>query len=172
MTGLSGSGKTTLAEALAVRLRQVGRWCCILDGDALRAGLSCDLGFSPADRSEHLRRVAETARLVAASGAIAVVATISPAAADRAKARQVASLSGLRFIEVHLDAPLAVCEARDAKGLYRRARAGHLSGFTGLDAPYEPPTAPDVRVGPERSPDDAAEIIVAGWLAGDLMPQT
>jgi len=170
LTGLSGSGKTTLAHEVATRLRAAGRWVCILDGDELRAGVSRDLGFSPAERSEHLRRVAEIARLIAHSGAVVLVATISPAAVDRAAARRMAA--GLQFLEVHLDVPLAVCAARDPKGLYRRARSGQLTKLTGVDAPYDVPAAPDLRIGVDCSPAEAAEIIIAALINGDHIEST
>src|SRR5690606_11763260 len=118
----------------------------ILDGDELRQGLCSDLGFGRGDRAENVRRAAEVAALVAKSGAVCVAALISPYAADRAAARAVAARQGVSFFEVFVDAPLAVCELRDSKGLYRRARSGAVRDFTGLSAPYEPPVAPDVRV--------------------------
>lgn len=163
LTGLSGSGKTTLALALAARLRAAGRTVCVLDGDLLRQGLNRDLGFSPEDRHENIRRTAEVARLVAAAGAVAVVALISPYAADRAAARRIAA--PLPFLEVHVHADLAVCEARDPKGLYRRARAGLLPGFTGIDAPYEAPEAPEVRVETASCSVAAGVDAIAGWIA-------
>ncbi len=144
MTGLSGAGKTTLAHALHDRLRQRGVAAVVLDGDRLRAGLCRDLGFSAADRHEQNRRAAEVAALMADAGLVVIAALISPYAADRAAARALRPPGG--FIEVHLDASLAECEARDAKGLYRRARTGALPGFTGIDAPYEPPAAPELRL--------------------------
>lgn len=167
LTGLSGSGKTTLALALADRLRAAGRTVCVLDGDILRQGLNRDLGFSPEDRHENIRRTAEVARLVAAADAVAVVALISPYAADRAAARRIAA--PLPFLEVHVHADLAVCEARDPKGLYRRARAGLLPGFTGIDAPYEAPEAPEVRFDTNATKLDAA----VGALMSELaFPKT
>lgn len=144
LTGLPGAGKTTLADALAADLAARGAWPCVLDGDRLRQGLCRDLGFSPADRAENVRRAAEVARLVAGAGGMAIVALISPYAADRAAARRCAG--DLPFHEVHVHADLAVCEARDPKGLYARARAGTLRGLTGIDAPYEAPEHPALRL--------------------------
>jgi adenylyl-sulfate kinase len=142
LTGLSGSGKTTLAMALEKALFDQGRAVYVLDGDNLRNGLNADLGFSPEDRSENIRRVGEVAALFADAGLICIVALISPYRADRARAR--AAVKRGRFIEVHLAADLATCEARDPRGLYRLARAGKLDNFTGVDAPYEVPEQPEI----------------------------
>jgi bifunctional enzyme CysN/CysC len=142
MTGLSGAGKSTLANLLEVRLAELGRHSYILDGDNLRFRLNRDLGFSEADRTENIRRAAEVARLMADAGLIVVVALISPLRADRQMAREI--LERDSFIEVFVDAPLAVTEARDPKGLYRKARAGLIKQFTGIDAPYEPPLDADL----------------------------
>lgn len=142
LTGLSGAGKTTLALALEKALQANGRACTLLDGDALRRGLCSDLGFSPADRSENIRRTAEMARLLNEAGLIAIVALISPLIADRERARNI--IGNAVMCEVHIATPLAVCEARDPKGLYQRARAGELRDFTGISAPYEVPTHPQL----------------------------
>jgi adenylyl-sulfate kinase len=132
----------------------------LLDGDVLRKGLNRDLGFSDADRSENLRRTAEVARLMADAGLVVVVALISPFRADRAMAR--ALFEPGRFIEVFVDTPLAVAEARDPKGLYKRARQGLLPGMTGIDAPYEVPLAPECSIRTtEMSPEQAAALLVA-----------
>ncbi|HNQ72693.1 MAG TPA: adenylyl-sulfate kinase [Verrucomicrobiota bacterium] len=144
LTGLSGAGKTTTARALEAVLRAEQRAVAVLDGDALRRGLCADLGFSAADRQENIRRVGEVARLFAEAGLICVVALISPYRRDRARARAAAPPG--RFIEVYINAPLAVCEQRDPKGLYARARAGGLAEFTGISAPYEPPEHPEVEL--------------------------
>ncbi len=136
LTGLSGAGKSTLAVALAQCLNAQGHASYVLDGDALRTGLNADLGFSPADRHENIRRASEVAALFADAGLICIAALISPYRADRAAARKACRTE---FHEVHVSADLATCEARDPKGLYRRARAGELRGFTGIDAPYETP---------------------------------
>jgi bifunctional enzyme CysN/CysC len=146
LTGLPGSGKSTIGEELERRLVAAGRPAYLLDGENLRHGLSGDLGFSPADRHEHARRVASLARILADTGNVAIVALVSPMAADRAWARELHEQADLDFLEAWVDTPLEVCEGRDPAGLYARARAGELPGFTGVDAPYEPPAAPDVRL--------------------------
>lgn len=146
LTGLSGSGKSTLSREVERELFARGIHAFLLDGDNLRRALNADLGFSPADRTENIRRTAEVARLLAMSGQVAITAFISPYREDRAKARAIAAASGCDFFEVFIDAPLAVCEQRDPKQLYRRARAGEIKQFTGIDAPYEAPAAPDIHV--------------------------
>jgi bifunctional enzyme CysN/CysC len=146
LTGLPAAGKTTIAVELERRLVDGGQSAYLLDGDNIRHGLSEDLGFSPGDRSEHIRRVGHVARLMADAGTIALVAMISPVAEDRAQLRRAHELANLPFVEVFVDTPLAECERRDPKGLYARARAGQLEGFTGVDAPYEPPERPELRV--------------------------
>jgi adenylylsulfate kinase len=144
LTGLSGSGKSTLSRTLERRLVEAGRPCFTLDGDNLRHGLNRDLGFSPEDRRENIRRVSEVARLMNDAGVIVVSAFISPYRDDRERARAVVGAD--RFVEVHLCTPLAACEARDPRGLYRKARRGELPEFTGVSAPYEAPLAPDLRL--------------------------
>ncbi len=144
MTGLSGAGKTTIANAVEQRLFAMGRHSYILDGDALRSGLNRDLGFSDADRVENVRRVAEVARLMVDAGLIVIVALIAPFQAEREVARHLFAQG--EFVEVFVDAPLAVCEARDPKGLYAKARSGSLTCLTGIDSAYEPPTEPDIHV--------------------------
>jgi adenylyl-sulfate kinase len=141
LTGLSASGKTTLANELARTLTELGVAHTVLDGDRLRATLSRDLGFTPADREENVRRIFELALTDARKGAVAIVAAISPYRGGRDQLR---NRSPVPFYEVFVDAPLAVCEQRDPKGLYQRARSGELKGFTGIDDPYEAPTSPDV----------------------------
>lgn len=141
LTGLSGAGKSTLAAALKRRLAQAGTPSYVLDGDQVRAGINRDLGFGPRDRHENIRRVAEIARLMNEAGIVVVAALISPYRADRSMAREI--IGEDRFVEVYLDAPLEICEGRDPKGLYRKARARQLPEFTGVSAPYEPPEAPD-----------------------------
>ncbi len=148
LTGLSGAGKSTLAYALEKRLMQEGHACFVLDGDNVRHGLNRDLGFSADARAENIRRVAEVSRLFNEAGLIAITSFISPYRRDRQSAREI--IGAGRFLEVFVDAPLAVCEARDPKGLYRKARAGEIEEFTGISSPYEPPEAPELRV-------DAAE---------------
>jgi bifunctional enzyme CysN/CysC len=147
-TGLSGSGKSSVAAELERTLVAAGRPAYILDGDNLRHGLNADLGFSAADRSENIRRVGEVARLFADAGAIALVPVISPYRDDRARARSIHDALGLPFVEVFVDTPIEVCEARDPKGLYAKARAGEITDFTGIDAPYEPPDSPELVLSP------------------------
>ena len=147
LTGLSGAGKSTLAMALERRLFDAGFQVYALDGDNMRGGLSADLGFAPDDRAENIRRIGEVAALMADAGLIAIAAFISPYRADRARARACTdgAASGA-FVEVHVRADLATCEARDPKGLYARARAGEIADFTGISAPYEAPEAPELVV--------------------------
>ena len=147
LTGLPGSGKSTLARAIERRLFDRGGMPILLDGDTMRTGLNSDLGFSPADRAENVRRLAEIAAHLAGSGFIAIVAAVSPSSAGRAHAREI---GGKRFYEVHVAASTEVCERRDPKGHYRKARAGEISGFTGIGAAYEPPAAPDLKIDTER----------------------
>ncbi len=144
LTGLSGSGKSTLAAELERALFEQGKQVCVLDGDDLRRGLCSDLGFSPADRRENIRRVGEVARLFAEAGFICIAAFISPYRSERDLARRICPKG--RFLEVYLNAPLEVCERRDPKGLYARARTGELKEFTGISAPYEPPEKPDLEL--------------------------
>jgi bifunctional enzyme CysN/CysC len=141
-TGLSGSGKSTLAREVERRLAARGRLVYVLDGDNVRHGLCSDLGFSDADRAENIRRIAEVAALLTDAGLIVLTAFISPFRADRALARRV--IGDGRFVEVHVDAPLAECERRDPKGLYAKARRGEIPEFTGIDSPYEPPERPEL----------------------------
>ncbi|MFM0039029.1 adenylyl-sulfate kinase [Paraburkholderia strydomiana] len=142
LTGLSGAGKSTLARGVRERLRGLGKLCCMLDGDALRKGLCSDLGFTPDERDENIRRAAESARLLNEQGLIVIASFISPYRRERSLARSIVGAS--RFVEVYVNTPVAICEARDPKELYRRARAGELRGFTGVDAPYEPPASPSI----------------------------
>ena len=142
LTGLSGSGKSTVAMALEARLVREGRVAYVLDGDNVRHGLNADLGFSAADRAENIRRVGHLAALFADAGIIVAASFISPYLADRAAVRRLVPEG--RFFEVHLSTPIEVCEARDPKGLYARARAGEIKQFTGLDAPYEAPQQPEL----------------------------
>lgn len=141
-TGLSGSGKSTLAGALEEQLFANGHRCYLLDGDNIRHGLNRDLGFSDADRIENIRRVGELARILVDAGLIVIAGFISPFARDRAMVRQLIEPGD--FVEVHLNAPLTVCELRDPKGLYRKARAGEIKHVTGIDSPYEAPLEAEV----------------------------
>jgi bifunctional enzyme CysN/CysC len=160
LTGLSGAGKSTIAAALQLQLQSRGTPFALLDGDDLRTGLNSDLGFSEADRKENVRRVGEVARLMSNAGLVVVAALISPFRADRLAARS--RMPPGRFIEVFVSTPLAVAEARDPKGLYRRARAGQLPNFTGISSPYEAPDAPELRIETEHiTPEAAAQQIIA-----------
>ncbi|WP_082487341.1 adenylyl-sulfate kinase [Methylobacterium sp. Leaf89] len=141
-TGLPGAGKSSLANAADQALTAQGRHTMVLDGDNLRGGLNRDLGFSAADRDENVRRTAEVAVLMAEAGLIVLVSLISPLCAERANARRIAR--GLSFLEVFVNTPLSICESRDPKGLYQRARAGQVRDFTGISAPYERPKNPDL----------------------------
>jgi adenylyl-sulfate kinase len=144
LTGLSGSGKSTLAYALEKRLMDLGHACCVLDGDNVRHRLNRDLGFAPSEREENIRRVAEVAALFNDAGLIVITSFISPYLEHREMARGI--IGGQRFVEIYLDAPIEVCERRDVKGLYAKARAGRITEFTGVSAPYEPPSAPAMRI--------------------------
>jgi adenylylsulfate kinase len=144
LTGLSGAGKSTIAVALREKFVAANRPCVLLDGDVVRTGLCADLDFSPAGRAENIRRVAHVCRLFNDTGVIAVVALISPAAEDRRIAREI--IGTPNFLEIHIATTLEVCESRDPKGLYSKARAGTIKEFTGISAPYETPLAPTCRV--------------------------
>ncbi|MGD6843436.1 adenylyl-sulfate kinase [Bacillus infantis] len=141
-TGLSGSGKSTIANALEARLHKEGYSTFLLDGDNTRFGLNKDLGFSEKDRKENIRRIGEVCRLMAHAGLIVLASFISPYKADRSLVRSLAEEG--EFIEVYVDCPLEVCEARDPKGLYQKAKKGAIHSFTGITAPYEPPDAPEI----------------------------
>ncbi|MBB1160525.1 adenylyl-sulfate kinase [Aquariibacter albus] len=160
LTGLSGAGKSTIANAVCERLHRQGRISYLLDGDHLRGGLSRDLGFSEADRKEQIRRVAEVARLMVDAGLIVLTALISPFRADRALARD--RFAPGEFLEVFVDVPLAVAEARDPKRLYAKARAGTLASFTGIGSRYEPPTTPELHL---RTDEETVDVCVARVLA-------
>lgn len=159
-TGLSGSGKTTVARLVDLKLHEAGRRSFLLDGDAVRTGLNSDLGFTEDDRRENLRRFTELARLFANAGIITLVSAIAPYEETRRWAKE--RVGPDRFILVHVATPIEVCEARDVKGLYRDARAGKLPAFTGIDAPYEEPQAPDLRLRPEDGdPETMSEKIMS-----------
>jgi adenylylsulfate kinase len=160
-TGLSGSGKSTIAAALEAELVRRGIFAYRLDGDNIRHGLNAGLGFSAADREENIRRVGEVARLFADAGVVAIASFISPYRADRARVRALHAAAGVPFVEVFIDTPLEVCEARDPKGLYKKARAGEIQGFTGIDDPYEAPEGAEVRVATSAgSVGNAVELLV------------
>ena len=157
-TGLSGSGKSTLALALEARLHSRGVGSYVLDGDNIRFGLNSDLGFSPSDRTENIRRVGEVARLFCDAGLVVITAFISPYLRDRDLVRSLHRPE--RFIEVYLNTPLEECERRDDKGLYEKARNGEISEFTGISAPYEPPLNPELVLDTRRSVDDCLEEVI------------
>ncbi len=158
-TGLSASGKSTVALAVDQLLTERGYQCCILDGDNIRHGLNSDLGFSPEDRNENIRRIGEVAKLLAQNGVIALTAFISPYRADRDRNRAINETGD--FIEVFVDCPLDVCESRDPRGLYAKARAGQIPEFTGVSAPYEPPESPELvlRTADEDVADSARRVV-------------
>jgi len=152
LVGLSGSGKSTLAGNIEAILHQKGYKTYLLDGDNVRLGLNNDLGFSSKDRTENIRRIAEVARLFNEAGIIVLSAFISPLAADRAQAQRL--IGSENFIEIFIDCPLHVCEKRDVKGLYAKARKGLIPNFTGIDAPFENPKQPDLTVNTETDPPE------------------
>ena len=181
LTGLPSAGKTTIAHALVPRLRARGWNVELLDGDEVRRGLSADLGFDRSARESHAARVTFVAKVLARNGVIPIVALISPYATSRTRARREIG----RFVEVHVTTPLEVCEQRDAKGLYGRARRGEIKEMTGIDDPYEIPESPEIRVGTsDCSPDQSAEFVLGelerlGWLSpgpvgggGSAVPST
>jgi bifunctional enzyme CysN/CysC len=161
-TGLSGAGKSTLANLVDRKLHALGRHTYLLDGDNVRHGLCRDLGFTDADRIENIRRVAETAKLMVDAGLVVLAAFISPFRAERAMAR--ALFAKGEFVEIHVDTPLAVAEERDVKGLYAKARRGELANFTGIDSPYEPPEAPEIRIDTVTSSSEVAAAQVLARL--------
>ena len=144
MTGLSGSGKSTIAIALERELHEQGRFCVVLDGDNVRTGINNNLGFSDADRTENIRRIAEVTKLFVQQGAVVICCFVSPTIAIREQAKAIIGASD--FTEVFIDTPLEICEARDVKGLYKKARAGEVKDFTGISAPFEAPPSPAIRI--------------------------
>ena len=168
LTGLSGAGKSTIANLVEKRLAADGRHTYLLDGDNVRHGLNKDLGFTEEDRVENIRRVAEVAKLMVDAGLIVLVSFISPFRAERRMAREM--MGEREFVEVFVDTPIEEAERRDVKGLYKKARAGELKNFTGVDSPYEAPEDPEIRIDTTRvSPEEAAEQIFA-WLEGAFDP--
>ncbi len=160
LTGLSGAGKSTIANALEGRLHAMGQHTYLLDGDNVRHGLNKDLGFTDADRVENIRRVAEVAKLMSDAGLIVITSFISPFRNERQMAREL--MADGEFVEIFVDAPLTVCESRDPKGLYEKARAGKIANFTGIDSPYEPPEQADIRLNTDRlTPAEAADLVLA-----------
>jgi bifunctional enzyme CysN/CysC len=160
LTGLSGAGKSTIANLVEKKLARMNRHTFLLDGDNVRHGINKDLGFTDADRVENIRRVGEVAKLMTDAGLIVITAFISPFRAERRMVRQM--MQPGEFFEVFIDTPLAAAEARDVKGLYRKARAGQLKNFTGIDSPYEAPEAAELHIDTTKvSPEEAADAIVA-----------
>ncbi|MGB9476501.1 MAG: adenylyl-sulfate kinase [Candidatus Udaeobacter sp.] len=165
LTGLSGAGKSTIAQALERELFQRAMHTYVLDGDNIRHGLNSNLGFAPDDRVENIRRVSEVAKLMADAGTVVITAFISPYRMDRSRAREIALEGNAEFIEVFVDAPLEVCEARDPKNLYKKARAGQIREFTGIDAPYEAPEDPEIVVRTDKqSVDESVTTILEQLL--------
>ena len=159
LTGLSGSGKTSTADALENKLHALGYKTYTLDGDNVRHGLNNDLGFTDADRVENIRRVAEVAKLMVDAGLIVITAFISPFISERGYARQI--LADNEFIEVFVDAPIEVCEARDPKGLYKKARSGQLKNFTGTDSEYQKPQNPEIVLeSAKKNPEELADYVL------------
>jgi bifunctional enzyme CysN/CysC len=165
-TGLSGSGKSSIAVEVERRLVASGRPAYVLDGDNLRHGLNKDLGFSPEDRKENMRRVTQVAKLLADAGVVALVSLVSPYREDRDEAREVHREAGLPFYEIFVDTPIEIAEARDTKGLYAKARAGQIPDFTGVSAPYETPLRPDLLLRPTDGGVDALAAIVLDRIEG------
>jgi adenylylsulfate kinase len=160
-TGLSGSGKSTIAYTLEHALVQAGHLAYVLDGDNIRHGLNKNLGFSAADREENIRRIGEVAKLFADAGFIGMTSFISPYRKDRDIVRALHDAEQLPFIEVHVNTPIETCEQRDPKGLYKKARAGELKGFTGIDDPYEPPLKPELTIDATSvSPQEATVLLL------------
>ena len=177
LTGLSGSGKSTIGVALERALTARGCLAYRLDGDNVRHGLNANLGFSGDDRAENIRRVGEVAKLFADAGVITISSFISPYREDRARVRGIHEGDGLAFLEVYVNTPIEVCESRDPKGLYKKARAGEITGFTGIDDPYEAPEDPEVEIKTDaRTVDESAACLVdalvsRGILARGVTPE-
>jgi adenylylsulfate kinase len=169
-TGLSGAGKSTLANAVNAALFKRGLACYVLDGDNVRHGLCKDLGFSDADREENIRRIGEVAKLFLDAGVVVLTAFVSPFQADRQRARDLVDAGD--FIEIHCAADLAVCEERDTKGLYAKARAGEIKDFTGISSPYEAPETPELRVDTGgQSLEQSVEQVLTYLQAKGVIPQ-
>jgi adenylylsulfate kinase len=162
LTGLSGSGKSTIAVDLEKRLWERGVRAYILDGDNIRHGLNKNLGFSPEDRTENIRRIGEVAKLFTEAGVVALTAFISPYRADRDQVR--ALMQPGDFVEVHVDCPVEVCEQRDVKGLYKKARAGEIKEFTGISAPYEAPAKPELAINTAGQSVEASALQILKYL--------
>ena len=169
-TGFSGSGKSTIANAVEAKLAEMGYHTYLLDGDNIRHGLNKDLGFSAEDRTENIRRIGEAAKLFVDAGVIVLTAFISPFRSDRQMVRDIVEEN--EFLEIFVDTPLDVCEDRDPKGLYAKARRGEIKQFTGIDSPYEAPVEPEVHLHPEReSVEQSVERIVKGLEERGVLPE-
>lgn len=162
LTGLSGSGKSTIAQHLERKLYNEGFFAQVLDGDNIRSGLNNNLSFSPEDRTENIRRISEIAKLYLHSGVVTINSFISPTIAIRQMAKDIVGADD--FIEVYINTPLEVCEARDVKGLYKKARKGEIKGFTGIDAPYEAPINPDIEVKTHNMTIDESVDVIYNYL--------
>jgi adenylylsulfate kinase len=170
-TGLSGSGKSTFAYTLEHALVQRGHLAYVLDGDNIRHGLNKNLGFSAADREENIRRIGEVAKLFADTGIVTMTSFISPYRKDRDNVRTLHDTGKLPFIEIHVNTPIDTCEKRDPKGLYKKARAGELKNFTGIDDPYEPPLKPELTIDATSvSPQDGALVILQYLQKRGILP--
>lgn len=163
LTGISASGKSTIADALDIALQEQGRITAIIDGDSVRGGLCRDLGFTDNDRDENIRRVAEVARLMLEAGLIVIVALISPSLASRHYARSI--IGNDYFVEVHVDAPLETAEQRDPKGLYKKARAGLIKNFTGIDSTYDVPVFPEVHLNTQALSVEQSVEAILDWVS-------
>ena len=171
-TGLSGSGKSTIAFTLEHALVQSGRLAYVLDGDNIRHGLNKNLGFSAADREENIRRIGEVAKLFADCGVLTMTSFISPYRKDRDLVRSLHEAANLPFLEIHVNTPIETCEQRDPKGLYKKARAGQLKGFTGIDDPYEAPTNPELTLDMTgTSPQDATVQLLEYLQQQGILPR-
>jgi adenylylsulfate kinase len=169
-TGLSGSGKSTLANAVNQALFERGLACYVLDGDNIRHGLCKDLGFSDADREENIRRIGEVSKLFLDAGVVVLTAFVSPFKADRDRARALVEAGD--FVEIHCAADLSICEERDTKGLYAKARAGEIKEFTGISSPYEAPEAPELKVDTgSQTLEQSVEQVLAYLIAEGVIPQ-
>ena len=174
LTGLSGSGKSTIAVALEHALLKIGCLAYRLDGDNVRHGLNSNLGFSAEDRKENIRRIGEVAKLFADAGVITISSFISPYQSDRDQVRTIHQDANLPFLEVFINTPIEICESRDPKGLYKKARAGEIKGFTGIDDPYESPASPEIDLKTdELSPEQAADQLIAALITHRILqPQS
>lgn len=172
LTGLSGSGKSTVGVALEKALADRGVLSYRLDGDNIRHGLNANLGFSADDRQENIRRVGEVARLMADAGLVTISSFISPYQADRDRVRQIHADAGIEFIEAFINTPIEICEQRDPKGLYKKARSGEIKGFTGIDDPYESPTNPEIVVNTgELDVAESVDLLIRDLAERGLIPK-